>query len=943
MIIDPSSLSIKFHRPAPPAKRVQRAGLIQRLDEGLSLGRPVTLVSAPAGFGKTTCISEWLEGLDLPAAWLSVDADDNDPMRCFASLAAALRAAGERLGENSFAHFAELERVLRAGQLPPQEVIAGSLIADVTRLPGRFLLVLDDFHLIHEHFILQVFEKLITSLFQPDLPRSLHLVLLAREDPALPMARLRAHNLLTEIRAADLRFNTEEAGAFLKEVMDLDLPQPDIATLEERTEGWIVGLQLAGLSIRGSADPSRLIAGLSGGHRYILSYLIEEVLSRQPEDVQQFLLDTSILDRLSAGLCSAVTGRADSPVVLERLLQANLFLTPLDDGQRWFRYHHLFGELLRSRQALLQGEKTAELHQRASRWFAQACRGQAKSASGERAALAGEAIHHALVGEDYDAAVQLLEEHAMEIINQWYARKVTAWIQALPPEWGQKSPRINLAFARMHLINGDFAQAGPYLERLQALFASPQDAKPAAQITRALTAEWLALQSTILSGQGRAADALVMAQQALAAAPDQDSSVLSQVYLALAVAYQQVEDAPKAREAYRTLIHLGRASGDLTAELLGISALVLMMIQTGELRDGYELALQGARRVEQSGMLPPISLALYGELGQIAYDWHQLDQADAFMRRAQQVSNLGGFSDAEIYYRVYRSRVALLQGELSAAAEEIRGAADRMQVDAPVVVREEVIAQQVSVFLAQGNLPAAEQTLFQEVYTVQGRYGLPDIGPGETIAYSQGELFLSGLRILLWQARQPGGAPPADSAAQGIKQSGRLLEAFQRRQYVPLAVMALLLRGQFFAVLGDAEASLADYAAAVDLAEPGGSIGPFLAQGASITEALAQLLRACPPSSRRGEFIQRILAACAGLREPGATPEPDQAGLVEPLTGRELDVLRLVAEGQTYESIAARLVVSINTVRTHVKAIYGKLGANNRTAAIAAARKAGLL
>lgn len=274
-------LATKLHRPLPSSRWVLRPHLVQRLNEGLKAGRQLTLVSAPAGFGKTTCVSEWLSGLDLPVAWLSLDPSDDDPGRFFTYLLAALQTVDESLGR-------EIEGLLRAGQLPTGEIISATLVNDLLAYPGRFVLVLDDVHVIQERFILQVLEKLVANL-----PPALHLVLLTREDPALPLARLRANNQMTEIRAAELRFTPAEATRFLNEVMGLCLSQADIVALDERTEGWIVGLQLAGLSMRNRSDPSHFIATLSGSHRYILSYLTEEVLSRQPEDVQQFLLQTS--------------------------------------------------------------------------------------------------------------------------------------------------------------------------------------------------------------------------------------------------------------------------------------------------------------------------------------------------------------------------------------------------------------------------------------------------------------------------------------------------------------------------------------------------------------------------------------------------------------------------------------------------------------------------
>jgi LuxR family transcriptional regulator, maltose regulon positive regulatory protein len=340
-----SLLSSKLRPPPLPLKRVARPRLIQRLNEGLEAGRQLTLFSAPAGFGKTLCACEWLEGLGKPLAWLSLERDDDEPGRFFTYLITALQGVDPRLGR-------EITDVLGSGALPPPDVISTALDSDITALERQLTLVLDDFQHIQEPSILQVLGTLVSK------PASgLHLVLLTREDPPLPLARLRAHNRMTEVRAADLRFTIPEVNTFFNEVMGLVLVGNEIQALEERTEGWVAGLQLAGLSIRGREDPSGFIHSFRGSQRNILSYLTEEVLSRQSQPVQQFLLDTSILDRLSGELCDTVTGRSDSASLLEQLYHANLFLIPLDEDQRWYRYHHLFADLLRHRLGALQGER----------------------------------------------------------------------------------------------------------------------------------------------------------------------------------------------------------------------------------------------------------------------------------------------------------------------------------------------------------------------------------------------------------------------------------------------------------------------------------------------------------------------------------------------------------------------------------------------------------
>ncbi len=436
-------LGTKLRCPSITPGWVPRPHLTRLLNQGLGSGRQITLVSAPAGFGKTSCISEWVNSLNIPAAWLSLDAADDDPGQFFTYLIAALQNVDVGIGQ-------EIEGILRAGQLPPGEIIYTTLINDILEYPGRFLLVMDDFQVIQDGFILQVMEKLVANLPQP-----VHLVLLTREDPSLPLARLRANNQLTEIRARDLRFSAAEAEHYLNQVMDLSLSQADTDALEERTQGWVAGLHLAGLSIRGRPDPSSYIAALSGSHRFIFSYLTEEVISRQPENIQQFLLQTSILDRLSSDLCNAVTGRSDSRSLLEHLYNANLFLDPLDEEQRWYRYHPLFADMLHDLLNARQEDSIPDLHRRASHWYA-------GEGMGEGGTFVSQAIQHALKAGDYAMAVQLIESHAMDMLMQWHVKTVEGWMQSIPAEWCRQSPRANLTFAWMQLIHGNPAQAAPF-------------------------------------------------------------------------------------------------------------------------------------------------------------------------------------------------------------------------------------------------------------------------------------------------------------------------------------------------------------------------------------------------------------------------------------------------------------------------------------------------
>lgn len=923
----PSLLATKLHRPRLLPKRVERPHLIERLNQGLQAGRQLTLISAPAGFGKTSCAAEWVSGLGLPVGWLSLDPADNDPGWFFAYLIATLQKVDPSLGR-------ELEGVLRAGQLPPGEILSATLINDMSALEASFLLVLDDFQVIQDAFILQVLETLVENL-----PPSLHLVLLTRQDPALPLAKLRAGNQLTEIRARDLRFTSAEAGQFLGQVMGLALSPAEVATLEERTEGWAAGLHLAGLSIQGRPDPAAFIASLSGSHRFILGYLSEEVIARQPAEVQDFLLQTALLDRLNGELCDAVTGRQDSHALLEQLLAANLFLIPLDDEQHWYRYHQLFADLLRARQNSRPKEETAGLHRRASQWY-------------HAAGMAGEAIGHALAAEDYALAVQLIESYTLDMLMQWHLKTVEGWMQAIPPAWSARGPKLNLAFAWMYLLRGAYPLAAPYIERLQRIFSPAGPAQPGAPAAPspeagdpALQAEWLALQCMLLNAQGKATESLQVGYRALELAPPENEHVHSLIYSGLASAYQQLDDYPRAVEAYQQLIRYGRAAGNLVSELLGIAGLGLLLIQRGELQQAFELATQGIERVERSGTLPPISTALYGELGVIDFHRHQIDDALQHFRRAIQVSALSGLSDAEIYYGVILARLQRMAGDLPAAAGELHKTVEHMQAEAPAAVREEVIAEQVSLYLAQGQLAEAEATLKDQGFSFAGPFTYPPLDPWQRLAYPKGLLYLSALRILLHRIRA-GVAAGQESA--GLALAGRLLEETQQRQYPLLAIETLLLRGHMQAALEpESEAAGLDFSRALELAEPQGYITPFVEDGPGVAAALRGWLERKRSGTAAPGFVEQILAAFPTPRQPAEAIStrtvPATQELVEPLSQRELELLQLIEAGLSNQEIAARLVITLHTVKKHTSNIYTKLGVTSRTQAVARSRQLGLL
>jgi LuxR family transcriptional regulator, maltose regulon positive regulatory protein len=907
-------LATKLHAPASPMKLVERPQLLDRLDEGLASGHQVFLVSAPAGFGKTTCITDWLGKLEMPCTWLSLDESDDDPACFFSYLSAALQKINVHFGR-------EIEGVLRSGEIPPVNVISTTLINDLLNIDSSFLLVLDDFHLIQEPLILAFCEALLAHL-----PHPLHLVLVTREDPPLPLAKLRANNQLTEIRAHDLRFTNREADQFLTEVIGISLTHTDLEILENKTEGWIVGLQLAGLSIRNQENSPRFIASLSGSHRYILGYLTEQVLDRQSGEIQDFLLQTSILEKLNGDLCNAVTDRTDSQTLLEQLFKANLFLVPLDNEGQWYRYHHLFADLLQTLQKTHRPQKSAQLHQRASRWFAQT-------------GMLSEAISHAFAGEDYAFAVYLLEAHALSMVMQGYAKTVNGWVERLPAEWCFQSPRSNLALAWAHLLRGTYTQASPHLTRLEGFFLGPQEQGAERQ---SLQAEWLVMQSLLLHKQGKSDESLAAVKEALELVQSEDHRIRSLAQFCLATIYQAMGKNELANDAYRAALQSSRSAGSAVVEMLSTSGLAQMAFEHGQLHQAYEIAAPVSEQIEKSDSLPPISTVIFGILGEICYQWHQVAQARHFYERALQLSTLGGYNSGIIGCRVFFTRLYMLEGDSEAAAQEIQKAFAIMKTDTPGYVRLEAVAQQVRVHLAQNRPAAAERALQPEGFSFGESFGYPDLPPAPSLTHSLGLLYNSSLRILLDQTQEERSLAGLKI---GVELADRLVSRALASRSVLLALETLLLRARMHSLLGDQSASRGDYARALELAEPEHIISIFIEQGSPVAEAIKNVLRTNTPATVHPDYLRQLQDAFSALH-PQAEEQTGGAGttaLIEPLTDREIDVLRLMAEGLKYKEIATRLFVSQNTVRYHVKSVYGKLNVNNRTQALKQARQLGLL
>lgn len=911
-------LTTKLYIPPVREQVVNRPRLAETMLCAAGQPGSIVLLSGPAGFGKTTLLVEFVSRLSRPVAWLSVDEGDNDPIRFWTYLIAACRNVYESCGETALS-------LLHTPAPLPVEAIPAALINDLSGADSQLVLVLDDYHGIQNQAVHAALAYLLEHM-----PATLHLVVSTRIDPPWMLARYRARGRLFEVRARDLRFTGEEAAALLKQLLGRELSRDQILALEERTEGWAAGLQLAALSLQGREDVSDFVRSFTGSHQYIAEYLVEEVLQNQPETTQAFLLESSILERLNAGLCEAVTGCEQGQSMLASLHRMNLFLAPLDDRGEWFRYHHLFADLLQARLRQTQPEQAiAALHQRAAGWY-------------ERASMIPEAIEHALAARDYLHALSLIEKVALPMLLQAYMRTVEGWLQAIPLEVLERSPGANMACTWLNLLRGTPEQAAPNLQRLEAVFSSAGD-NPS---TVPLLGQWLAIRSKLCALQGNAAASRELALQALELLTPAETFVRSIVLLNLATVYAQELDYDHAAGTFQSIVREAQGSGDLITEILGISGQAQMVLQQGRLRLGFEIASQGVRRLEESGRTTPFSATLYGELGQIHYHWHQLDKAEWFIQQSSQASGNAGFADSAIYYRVMRSRMFQMAGDWEAAGEEILQATALAERIPPVMVREEVLAQQVRVHLAAGQIDRAQALLGREGFSFDPGLGFPPLAPGSPVTHPAGLLYNCALRTLLTRARS--GEQPADLRA-GIELAGRLLDGELLCQHLPVALETLLLRSQLHAAMGDPPAGLADAARALDLAGPEGFVSLFVEEGPPVARTLRTLLQEAAPGTARAGYLAEILAAFPDL--PSSKPEPaptrknlpEEGALIEPLTPRELEVLGLIAAGASNQQIAGKLVISVSAVKKHSSNIFGKLNVNSRTQAVARARELDLL
>jgi LuxR family transcriptional regulator, maltose regulon positive regulatory protein len=898
-------LTTKLYIPQAHPNLVPRPRLSERLEEGMR--RKLTLISAPAGFGKTTLLSEWRmmhSGDEYPVSWISLDEGDSDLARFLSYFVAALQTISEGIGEAALAS-------LRSPQPPPIESVLTALINEVAAIPNDFALVLDDYHLIEAEPIHSAIAFLLEHL-----PPRMHLVIASRTEPPLPLSRLRARNQLTELRATDLRFTTGETAAFLEGLMGLELSAEDIEALERRTEGWIVGLQLAALSMQSREDTSGFIEAFTGTNRYVLDYLADEVLQMQPEQVQTFLLQTSILDRLTGPLCDAVIGQSNGQAMLEGLEHANLFLVPLDQERRWYRYHHLFSDFLRSRLRRIQPKRVPELHRRAAGWY-------------EEHGAITEAVGHALAAEDFERAARLVEQTRAAMITRDELNTLLGWLKALPDELVRSRPPLCLAYAWVLVLTG---QVDAVEARLRdAEFALDAGSAEPEERDRVL-GETAAARAEVARMRGDMPRAIELSHQALEILPEDTLLLRSVVALNLGSAYWISGDTTAASQASSEATVLSQAAGNIYVTLVALRGLALVKAAQGRLREAAELYRRALRLGPERGYeLLPVMGYVYVGLGELLREWNDLEAASHFLTEGIELCKQGGLVVPLPDGYISLSRVKQAREDTAGAFATVQEAEQLMRRHNISLLVAKLAAHRARLSLAQGDVEAIARWA-----------GESDLGVDDELSFQREFEHTTLARVLIAQ----------DKTGEAQQLLERLLAAAGADERVGSLIEILALRALALQAASDMGGAVNALARALSLAEPEGYVRVFADEGAPMAALLPKVLEAqkegglaptSPNISRK--YVGKLLAAIkARTASPtGMSLSATAGSLVEALSERELEVLRLVALGASNREIARKLFISLSTVKTHINNIYRKLEVRTRTQAVARARELKLL
>jgi LuxR family maltose regulon positive regulatory protein len=879
-----SLLRTKLYIPSIRPRLVPRPRLVERLNA--EPHRKLTLISAPAGFGKTTLATEWVCSGATEVAWISLDEGDNDPIQFLQYLVAALQQVDGGLGQT-------LQQILQSPQLPPPQNLITPLINDIAATGTALTLVLDDYHLITFPGVHQMVQFLLEHQ-----PPTMNLVLSTREDPPLPLVRLRVRGQVTEIRERDLRFTLAEATAFLNRTMGLDLSPEVVEALEARTEGWIAGLQLAALALQEDHDVDRaqtFVAGFTGDDRYVMDYLVAEVLQRQPETIREFLRQTSILDRLCAPLCDAVTGRRDSETILERLEGANLFLTPLDHRREWYRYYHLFAESLR---ATLDREEREGLHQRAARWY-------------EDHGFAGQAIHHALAyaegSGDLDDAERLIRATAAEMIHSGSLMTVRGWLDALSDERVRADGELATYKGWMLALSGEIALAVEYADAAETLLRRDGDV-PSVDLGRVLV-----LRSFIaVIHRQDYARAIELATEALAALGKDLPRWRVMALWTLAESQERTRNITEAIATLRQARRVRQEMGDVLFMAVIDAFLATDLYLHGRRREAIAVCEEALKRHgDETGRQSPMASFVYSQLGTLCYAADQLALARKHLEEGLRLSDQFALSSPYTLALGSLAPVLYAQGETDAALRALQ--------EAHALAVREALGDAGWLFAAEANIRLKEGDVRFALQWADSA----GLSPEERPAFLRIEMHLVYARLLLAQGRL------ADARRWLARLEGFLRERGIYRWLITVHILQAITADRS----GDRASALEILPRAIEIAAPEDCCRAFLDEGRRVIALLPDVRDVAPA------FVDQLLED-AGVQAPEAVVVQS---LIEPLSDRELEVLRLIAAGLANREIAEELVIATGTVKRHINHIYGKLGVSSRTQAIAKARDLRLL
>jgi LuxR family maltose regulon positive regulatory protein len=909
-------LATKLFIPPPRPKIVLRSRLIERLNEGLALGRKLTLISASAGFGKTTLVSEWVATGERPVAWLSLDEGDNDLARFMVYLTVALQTIEAKLG-------AGVVDALQSPQPPSVEALLTALLNEITTLPNNFILILDDYHAIDSKPVDQALAFLLEHL-----PPQMHLVIATREDPHLPLARLRVRGQLNELRTADLRFTPAEAAEFLNQMMGLNLSAEDIAALETRTEGWIASLQLAAISMQGHKDTTSFIKSFTGSHHFVLDYLVEEVLGQQSESIQTFLLCTSILDRLCGSLCDAVLGSpsASGQETLEYLEHANLFIVPLDNERRWYRYHHLFADVLRMHLKAKQPDQVSALHRRASEWY-------------EHNGSTDNVIRHALAAGDFERAARWIELVWSAMGRSYQSSTWLGWVKTLPDELVRLRPVLTVWYAYALVGSGEMEasetrlkEAGRWLDTTADMAGMVVDDDAEFHRLPGMIALLRAAQAL---ARGDMPETVKHAQRALDLAPEDD-------YLMLGGAASQLGLAAWASGDLDTAIRLTaegaanvRLAGYLSQAIGGTIVLADLQIIQGRLHEAmttYERGLQWA--MEPGAPVLPGAADMYVGMSALQREHNDLKTATQHLLTSQALGELAGLPQNPYRWRAAMARIREAQGDPDGALD-LLDQAERLYDGAFSPNVRPVATRKVRVWLAQGRLSEALGWAREQGLSVEDEL---------SYLYEFDHITLARLLLARYQSDRADGSI---SGVMGLLE--RLLKAAEEGGRMGSVIEILVLQALAYHAQGDLPAALLPLERALALAKPEGYVRMFLDEGSR----MMQLLREASAREIMPDYTDKLLAAFEAEKQPVLAASPGKSEdkpdlppaepLIDPLSQRELKILQLIAQGLSNREIGERLFLALDTIKGHNRKIFDKLQVQSRTEAIARARELGLL